>query len=436
MTVTATTSPYLDQFRQLAPTLPGGRLPWLGALRCAGAERFAALGFPGTRQEAWKYTNLRALEKVVFAPPPAAAVSIDRVSSVLPEDLVRHRLVFVDGRFRAALSAVGDLPAGVAITSLAAALEATPDLLEGHLGRLGAVDGHALLALNTAFAEDGAVLLLSRGVDLEAPVELVFVTTGVTTAMTSPRLLVVAEPDSRATVIEHHVGLGETASFSNVVAEIEVGAGARLEHYKVQRESPAAFHIAVATARIGRDACYDNFVLTQGAQLSRSEIRAVFAGTGGDCRLSGAYMVRGHQHCDTTTLIDHAEPQCSSREVYKGALDDHSRAVFQGKIVVRPGAQRTDGHQLNRALLLSEHAEIDSKPELEIYADDVKCSHGCTVGELEDTALFYLRSRGIDRVGARALLTAAFLNEAIDEIPVEAVRTAFQDLTADWLQGS
>ena len=232
-------------------------------------------------------------------------------------------------------------------------------------------------------------------------------------------------------MIEHHVGLGIGATFANHVAEAYVGEGAILRHYKVQREGAEAFHLSNSVAKVGKDACYDNFILTTGARLARNEVR-VALGLGSSCNVNGAYMIGGHQHCDTTTVIEHREPHCTSREVYKGVIDDTARAVFQGKILVRHGAQKTDGYQQNRALLLSDTAEIDAKPELEIYADDVKCSHGATAGELDDEALFYLRARGIDKETARGLLIGAFLAEALEEIPEESVREAFQGIIAGW----
>jgi len=233
--------------------------------------------------------------------------------------------------------------------------------------------------------------------------------------------------------VEHHIGLGTGATLANHVGEVFVGEGASVHHYKIQREHTNAFHLSHTAARVASKGVYDNFILTIGAKLSRNEVRSVLDGEHADTHVSGAYMVRGDQHVDTTTLIDHAQPCCTSREVYKGAIDGTARAVFQGKIIVRPGAQKTDGYQQNRALLLSDTAEIDAKPELEIYADDVKCSHGATVGELDEQALFYLRARGIDKETARGLLIVAFLAEALEEIPEENVREYFQTMVSNWL---
>ncbi|WP_448188167.1 Fe-S cluster assembly protein SufD [Azospirillum sp. sgz301742] len=428
----APAQPYLEQYDRVKGELPGAALSWVRELREQGRSRFAQLGFPTTKVEAWKYTSLKTLEKVAFQPakPAAASVHFD----VLPHVGNGPRLVFVDGFFRADLSSTAGIPAGVELLGLADALTRRPDLVGEHLGRLAVSDEQRFVALNTAFLADGAVVRIGRGVEVAEPIELVFVSLGSEDGPVAfhPRTLLIAEPQSKAVVVEHHIGLGVGATFANHVAEAYVGEGAILRHYKVQREGSEAFHLSNSVAKVGKDACYDNFILTTGARLARNEVR-VALGQGSSCNVNGAYMIGGHQHCDTTTVIEHKEPHGTSREVYKGAIDDHGRAVFQGKIVVHPGAQKTDGHQLNRALLLSDTAEIDSKPELEIYADDVKCSHGATAGELADEALFYLRARGIPKDEARALLIAAFLAEALDEIPEEPIREAFQGFVTGWL---
>lgn len=428
----AAAQPYLDQYERVKGELPGAALSWVRDLRELGRGRFAELGFPTPRVEAWKYTSLKTLETVAFQParPAAAGVHFD----VLPHVGKGPRLVFVDGFLRADLSTTDGLPSGVTLTGLARALTTAPDLVGEHLGRLAVSDEQRFVALNTAFLADGAVVRIGRGVDVAEPIELVFVSLGADDGAVAfhPRTLLIAEPQSRATVIEHHLGLGTGATFANHVAEAYVGDGAILRHYKVQREGAEAFHLSNCVATVGRDATYDNFILTTGARLSRNEVR-VALGRGASCAVNGAYMIGGRQHCDTTTVIEHREPNGTSREVYKGAIDGHGRAVFQGKIVVHPNAQKTDGHQLNRALLLSDTAEIDAKPELEIHADDVKCSHGATAGELADEALFYLRARGIPKDEARGLLIGAFLAEALEEIPDETVRDAFHGFVTGWL---
>jgi len=434
-----TTAPaFLAPLDHLRSDLPGAALSWVRDLRDQGRERFAALGLPTIRNEAWRYTNLRDLGKLAFTPAATADsdVRFDVLPTIRAEGTSGPRLVFVDGRFRAGLSSTEGLPPGVELLSLAAALTSHGDLIGDNLGRLAPADNLPLVALNSAFLADGPVLRIARGVSVDQPIELVFVSVGAEGQATSfhPRTLIVAEAGSRAVVVEHHVGCGTGTTLANHVAEITVGEGATLHHYKAQREGAAAFHLSHTAATVAKGGCYDSFLLTLGARLSRNEVISTLAGTEARTHISGGYMVRGHQHADITTLIDHAQPHGTSREVFKGVIDDTARAVFQGKIIVRPQAQKTDGHQLNRAILLSDTAEIDAKPELEIHADDVKCSHGCTAGELDDAALFYLRARGIDKETARGLLIGAFLAEAMEEIAEDSIREAFQALVAGWLE--
>ena len=435
--------PYLRQWTERRAGLPGGGLAWLAHQRETGIERFRAKGVPTPRTEAWKYTNLRALERIAFQPPAAnetalAFVSPSALPSVLPDGAAAVRLVFVDGRLHAGLSRTEGLPAGVRLLGLADALAREPGLVEGRLGRIASDLVEPLVGLNSALAEDGLVLLVDDGVAVAAPIEVVHLSaTGDRAVAYHPRSLIAVGKGALVTLVEHHLGIAvgpaAGATFANHVTEIEVGAGATFHHYKVQREGQGAFHVARTLVRIAADGHYDNFALTSGARISRNEIHARLDGTGVMCRLNGAYLIGGNQHADTTTFIDHASPECGSREVYKGAIDGDARAVFQGKILVRRGAQKTDGYQINNALLLSDAAEIDSKPELEIYADDVKCSHGATVGELDAAQLFYLRARGLPLEQARALLIGAFLHEAVDEVQHEAVRDAFHAMLDGWL---
>lgn len=410
----------------------------LGTLRATGRERFASLGLPTPRLEAWKFTNLAALGRIPFqvAPPESARISVDALPTVVPAgEPPSHRLVFVNGHWRPDLSSVGALPAGVVLSGMAAAQTSHPGLLEERLGRIGAVDGHAMLALNAAHAVDGAVVRIPPGVQLDRPIELVFIGAGSETPLSwHPRLLILAEAASRATVIEHHVGRGGHQTFGNLATELLIGTGASLRHYKAQREGAEAFHIATLTGRLEAGAAYEGFLLTLGARLARDEIRLTLDGPGASVVFGGAYLARGRQHSDITTMIDHARPGCSSRQLIKGVLDDEARGVFQGQVLVRPDAQRTDAHQLNRALLLSDSAQVDTKPELIIHADDVKCSHGATCGDLDDDAMFYLRARGIDRDAARALLIGAYVGEAIAGISEDPARVAFESLAAGWLK--
>jgi len=429
---------YADAYEAARPGLPGSDLPWLGKLRAEALARFREEGLPTQRVEAWKYTNLQPLAKAGFAPSQGAEGSLPAHLAdalILPQDAQAHKLVFMNGRFRPELSELGPLPAGVTLMSLAEALAGRAELVEPHLGRIAAPNGHALISLNTAFMGDGLLLHVPDGTALERPVHVIFA--GLDEARPAafhPRLLLVIGAGGQATVMESHAGAEGARYWSNPVAEIAIGRDATLHHYKVQAESTSAMHLASTKARLAQGGRYDSYVMSLGARLSRNEIEVVFAGAGGECRLNGGYMMGGRQHVDNTTLIDHAEPHCTSREVYKGVLDERSRGVFQGKIVVRAGAQKTDGHMLSKTLLLSDEAEIDSKPELEIYADDVKCGHGATAGEIEEDALFYLRARGIDREAARNMLIEAFLQEIVDEIDYAPARILLHGQVSGWLE--
>ena len=432
-----THSGLLNDHAELARGLPGAGTGWMDALRADGAKRFAGLGLPSRRVEEWKYTDLSALARSRFLPCCGAREAAAEPALPAPLYDDAPRAVFVNGRFEAALSSPDGAPDGVTALPLAEAIERAPQLLESYLGRIAGLGKKPLVALNTAWLADGFVLWLDRHVSLERPLELVFwgeAGAGDTRSAWHPRHLIVLDQGARATIVERHVGRSG-GHFANSVTEVALAAGARLGHYRLQDEPGDAVHIATTEVLLSAGASYESFVLSTGAAVARNQIAVTLDGEGASCALNGAYMARDGQITDTTTLIDHAVPGCASREVYKGVLDDKARGVFQGRIVVRKDAQKSDGHQSNRALLLSDRAEIDAKPELEIYADDVKCSHGATAGELDDDALFYLRSRGIPEKQARGLLIDAFIDGAIGEITDEAVREAFRAHAEAWRQG-
>jgi Fe-S cluster assembly protein SufD len=437
------------QFATLGPSLPGAGLGWLAHARAAALNGFAETGLPTQKVEAWKYTNLNPLLRLALVPAVPATRAID--AALLPWLLPKsesHRLVFVNGRFDAKLSVLGKLPKGAELVSLASALATGPGLLEGKLGasiqdasaqdasakHASAKDLGALASLNTALMADGFVLRIADGVELEHAIELMFVASpGTEPIAYYPRGLVQMGKASRATLVEQHVALGSGGYFADLVTEIDLAQGAALDHYKHQAEGPEAIHIATHRVTVGQGARYSSFVLAGGGRLARTEIGVELAAPGASCRLDGAYYGRGRQLIDNTSVIDHLHPDTTSREVYKGVLDGSARGVFQGRIHVHPGADRTDGQQTCRTLLLSDGAEIDAKPELEIYADDVKCSHGAAVGEIADDALFYLRSRGIPESQARHMLVEAFLGEAIEAIENEGVRDGFRTIVQGWL---
>ncbi|MGE4221091.1 MAG: Fe-S cluster assembly protein SufD [Alphaproteobacteria bacterium] len=423
-----------ERYDAARPHLPAPQLGWLSALRDKGLADLAATGLPGARTEAWRFTNLNRLRRADPRPVALAASAPEVPAQAGALAVDGYRAVLTGGAFRADLSDLAGLPKGVRIAGLAEVLSREPALVEPHLGRTIATAKLPLAALNTAYLADGLVVLLDDGVHLDRPLHLISVGIGgETMPMFHPRLLVVAGRDAQATVVESHVGDGEAGYFANPVTEIALAEGAVLRHYKLQAEGAAAFHLATTEVGLADRAQYESAVLQTGGRLARNELHVHLGGERAECRLYGAYLARGEQHLDNTTFIDHAVRRCTSRELYKGVLDGTSRGVFQGKILVRRDAQQTDGHQLNRALLLSRGAEIDSKPELEIYADDVKCSHGATAGELEEDALFYLRARGIDAATARAMLVEAFLTEALEPMSDAALRAAFLARVQDWL---
>lgn len=422
-------------FEEAAPHLPGADLAWLDGLRAQGIADYRTHGLPTRRVEAWRYTNLNALAKAGFAPAGSDA-RLEEVPDGAALDLGDAcRIVLVNGRLRHDLSSFDRLPEGVVAAGLAELLRRSPATLEDLIAPAPRGCDGVLASLNDAFMEDGLVLQIEAGASVDAPIHLVSI--GVPVAGKAPafhpRNLIVAADGSRATLVESHIGVGEGAYFSNGLTDVTIGKGAVLTHAKLQDEGPAAFHVALVRATMADEAAYDNFVLHRGAELARHEIRAEIEGSGAECRLNGAYLGTGRQHIDNTTVIDHKAPGSQSSEVFKGVLAGHARGVFQGRIVVHRDAQQTNGHQLNKTLLLSRDAEMDTKPELEIYADDVKCSHGATVGELSEMELFYLRARGIDEATARDMLVSAFLSEAVSELRDEKLAAAFGERIAGWV---
>ncbi len=396
---------------------------WLRELRGRALARFAESGLPTTRVEEWRFTSLSALAPLELGPADPAAALDGATLRRLAGRPGGHRLVFVNGRYRADLSQVGDLPADVFVGSLAEALATRPDLVEPHLGRLASVEKHPFAALATAGFGDGAALVLPEGGVVEEPVEVIFATAPASSpAAVFPRVLVVAGPDSEAAVVEAHLGAGGAPTLTAAVTEIRVGEGARIDHYKLQEEAPGAFHVGLLASRQDGESRLATHQTSLGAALSRSEVAAVLGGEGAEVNVSGLYVAQGTQLVDNHSVIEHVVPRCQSREVFKGILDGKSHAVFGGRIRVLPGAQKSDAHQLNSNLLLSEDAVVDTMPQLEIFADDVKCGHGGTVGQLDEAQLFYLQSRGIPRQAARTLLVYAFASEMVRSIRPTALR--------------
>jgi Fe-S cluster assembly protein SufD len=342
------------------------------------------------------------------------------------------RVVFVNGRYRPELSSRA--PDGAFIGSLGTAIAERPEPVLREVARHADWQRDALTALNTAFIQDGAFIHLPAGAVLERPIHLLYLSTSPEKpALTQPRNLIVAGANSQATVVETYAGLADDVYFTNAVTEVVLGENARLDHYKLQEESARAFHIALTQVHHGRDSRFTSHSVALGAALARNELRALFAAEGCECTLNGLYMATGKQHLDNRTLIDHKSPRCTSRELYKGVLDGQSRGVFSGRVLVRQDAQKTDASQTNKNLLLSDDAVVDTKPQLEIFADDVKCAHGAAVGQLDENALFYLRSRGIGQEAARSLLTYAFASEMVNLVPLGPLRARVRDLVTSKL---
>ncbi|HJU72707.1 MAG TPA: Fe-S cluster assembly protein SufD [Gemmatimonadaceae bacterium] len=434
------TTSYRDHFVALAERegRSAERPAWLAARRAEALARFEALGFPTTRNEDWHYTSLSPLSEATFQPmsAPAGAVSADHVAAY-SFGIAAPKIVFVNGRYSAALSSLQGLAPGVRVLRLASAVLEEPTLLERYLTRFAAIEEHALTALNTAFLHDGVVIHVNGGTEAAEPIHILHVSDSVAEGgVTHPRALIVVEPNAKATVIEQYTGEPRTRYFVNAVTEVSVGNGATLNHYKIQREGSAALHVGTVEVRQGRDSHYNSFSFASGGALSRTNIYTVLAGAGCGCTLNGLYMLAGSQHGDHQTRIEHVEPNCFSREIYKGILDDESHGVFNGKVYVHPEAQKTDGKQTNNTLLLSERAKIDTKPQLEIFADDVKCTHGATVGRIDELALYYMKSRGIGHETARKLLTYAFAAEVLETIELEPLRDGLERLTLERYAGA
>jgi Fe-S cluster assembly protein SufD len=392
-------------------------------MRREGRERFLSLGLPTTRDESWRSTNVAPIAKLGARPPLApAAIDPRAIPAIARGGACAARLVFVDGELRPELSTPPS-ETGLRVASLAVATAEDWPPARDLLGAADPAAEGAFAALNRAFLDDGALVLVGAGQQIGDPVELVFVAAaGDGATIAHPRVLIALDPGARARVVEIHCAVGDGPYLTNAVTEVTVGEGAELELCRVQLEGPGGYHLSSVTSRQARTSRFRSFQVDLGGRLARHDQRAVLGGEGATCSLDGLYLTGAEQHVDNQTTIDHAAPHCGSRELYKGVLRDRSRAVFNGRIIVRPGAQKTDAKQANRNLLLSDGALAQTRPQLEIYADDVKCTHGATIGRLDADAIFYLRSRGIAEEAARALLIRAFADEVLDRLSVDDLR--------------
>ena len=405
---------------------PQGGPRWLQDLRDRGASRFATLGFPSVRDEDWRFTNVSPLAAIEFrqaAPVTDIAAELD----ALPYANVGWRLVIVNGRFSAELSRLLDLPKGVRAGSLMAAATNHADVVQRYLGQLADFNTRAFAALNTALALDGAYLYIPDGTVLEQPIQILYVSAGgVEPEMIHARTLVVAGERSQSRIVETYAALRGTTYFTNAVSEVIAGEQAVVDHYKVQQEGLEAFHIASFYVNAQRGANFSSHSFSLGGRFVRNDANAILDGEGAEVTLNGLYLADGERLVDNHTEIDHAKAHCPSHEVYKGILGGKARAIFNGKIIVRPDAQKTNAKQTNRALLLSDDASINTKPQLEIFADDVKCTHGAAIGQLDEDAIFYLRARGLTYFEARDMLIHAFAGEILDHVKIEPLKLALE----------
>jgi Fe-S cluster assembly protein SufD len=423
-----------EQFDTAAASLPGSG--WVGALRSRAMDAFAAEGLPSRRVEEWKYTDLR--ERLRDAPAPRAAKAEEVNAADLNEALGplaaidAERIVLVDGAYSADLSKVSAEATAIELMSLAAMLAKAPPWLEGKFS----ADGGAVLALNTAFMSDGVLLKVRKEQDPGKPILLVYARTASEPSAIAVRNVISIEARAKLTLIEAHVALPGAAhgALSNVVTDVTLADGAECDHIKSLVDTAGSTHLATWNTKLGKDAVYRGFQLTASPALARNDINIAFAGEGSKLDLSGVFLAGGTEHIDTTLVVDHAVPHCESRELFKGVLAGRAHGIFQGKIIVRPDAQKTDGKQMSQALMLSPDAQFSSKPELEIYADDVVCGHGATCTEIDADLLFYCRSRGIPVDEARAMLTESFVGEALEKIEDEDVREAIGTLAIGWLR--
>jgi Fe-S cluster assembly protein SufD len=433
---TKETDLYLKKFERFEEEV--GQPEWVSSIRKAGIARFGELGFPTLQHEDWRFTNIAPIVKLPFKPvfrPSPVALGSEDLTRLTFAGLKAARLVFVNGHYSPRLSTSVERHDGVALGSLAAAVTTHAGLLQEHVA--GYAADNAFVALNQAFFRDGAFIHVPAGMAVEEPIHLLFVSTASEAGVTAhPRNLIIAGKGSRVTVLESYTATADAAYFTNAATEFVVGDGAAVEHCKFQDESTAAFHIATLDTRLGRSVNFISHSIATGARLSRNNIRTELAGEGAECTLNGLYLTHNDQHADHHMIVDHVKPHCNSHEYFNGILDGRSKGVFHGRILVRQEAQKTDAKQTNKNILLSDEATVDTKPQLEIYADDVKCTHGATVGQLNEESIFYLRSRGIGANTARRMLIHAFASEIIQRIRHEPAREELDKLVWERLEAN
>ena len=428
---------YMEGFSRFEKTAPGSNLGWLKSIREHAITRFSELGFPTPRDEDWRFTNVAPIARSSFHIP---LNGIDQVSAadLTPfqfEGQQISELVFINGHYSAKLSTHCTLPEGVIVLNLAEAINSQEDILKENLAKYADFEDEAFTALNTAFMEDGGFIYIPKGTVVEEPIHLLYISTaGDKPSITNPRNLIIVEDNCEANIIEQYVSLDENIYLSNVVTEMVVGENSSVGHYLIELESKKAFNISTLRVQQARSSNMRSYSVLLGGSLVRNNIHPVLAGEGCNSLINGLYMSTHRQHMDNYMKIEHVSPHCDSRQLYNGVLDGRSRGVFHGRIIVHKDAQKTDAKQTNRNLLLSDYAQVDTKPQLEIYADDVKCTHGATIGQIDENALFYLRSRGISKEASRDIILKAFTNETLESMTVDSVKKYCTNLVADWFR--
>jgi Fe-S cluster assembly protein SufD len=426
-------APYVESFKRLENGAGGP--DWLRPVRKAALDRSVELGVPTVRDEDWKLTNLAPLTRKSFAPAEGGVeITLEEMKGFVFRGQESARLVFVNGRYAPALSDECGQPGGVIACSLRQSMELNYELVKLHLAKHLDIENDFFGALNTAFLEDGGFVYVPDGAVVEKPIHLIYVSTKTSTpAVAHPRNLIVAGVNCEAAVVEEYVSLGGDEYFTNAVTEIVAAEGAVVEHYRIQRESRQAYNVGTVRVQLSRGSNVTCHGVLVGGALVRNNVHPVLAGEGAECVINGVFLPAGGQHMDNFMKVEHVSPHCNSRQYYHGILNDKARGVFSGRIIVHKDAQRTDAKQTNRNLLLTDDAQMDSKPQLEIYADDVKCTHGATIGQLDRESIFYLRSRGIPEETAQTLLLFGFAAENLERMRQEPIRQYVIDLITEWL---
>lgn len=421
---------YLSNFSEFEKRLNGGKESFIHQKRKEALSNFSRLEFPTIKDEEWKYTSISHLLKHNFVPAlDKKTISKDFIKSLLFDEMEHSLIVFINGRYSEQNSDLLNLPKGVVVGSIAEEIKSENGIVKNNFGKYADYQNHIFTALSTAYTEDGAFINIPDGKIVKDPIHIIFITTSENEkVLTQPRNLFVAGKNSQATIIEHYVSTEESIHFTNAVTEVVAEENAFVDHIKLQEESKKAFHIARMEVEQERNANFRSHLISTGAELTRNDFNARFNDEGGEYTLNGLYMIDGTQLFDAHTLMDHAKPHCNSHEHYKGILEDKSRGVFNGKVIVRPDAQKTNAFQENNNILLSDEALVNTKPQLEIFADDVKCSHGATIGQMDDDAKFYLKSRGIGEEASKGILLHAFASDVVTSIKIDTVRNYVERL--------